>query len=188
MTNTTAPALSAASDLPDTALQLEHFLPYQLNVCSNRVSEALSRIYGERYQIGVPEWRVLVTLGQFETMTAKAIGLHSHMHKTKVSRAVAMLERRKLIGRRANRADMREAFLSLTPAGRDIYNDLAPSALEFARQLLDTIAPDDRAAFSRVVSKLSERAEQIARNIAKEIGGDRPEDHVNPVAKERFHG
>ena len=67
-------------------------------------------------------------------MTAKAIGAHSHMHKTKVSRAVALLERRKLVSRRANRADLREAFLSLTPAGRDIYDELAPIALEFRAQ------------------------------------------------------
>jgi DNA-binding MarR family transcriptional regulator len=41
-------------------------------------------------------------------MTAKAIGVH---HKTKVSRAVALLEGRKLVTRRTNRADLREAFL-----------------------------------------------------------------------------
>jgi len=35
------------------------------------------------------------------------------MHKTKVSRAVAELERRKYLTRRTNRADLREAFLSL---------------------------------------------------------------------------
>jgi DNA-binding MarR family transcriptional regulator len=56
---------------------------------------------------------VLVTLGQFGVMTGKAIGAHTHMHKTKVSRAVAFLERRKLIARRINRGDMRESFLSL---------------------------------------------------------------------------
>ena len=85
------------------------------------MSQALSRIYARRYNIGVPEWRVLVTLGQFGMMTGKAIGIHSHMHKTKVSRAVALLEERKLVVRRANRADMREAFLSLTAAGpRDL--------------------------------------------------------------------
>ena len=96
------------------------------------VSQALSRIYAERYSIGVPEWRVLVTLGQYGMMTGKAIGAHSHMHKTKVSRAVALLESRKLVTRRANRADLREAFLSLTPAGRAMYEDLAPVALDFA--------------------------------------------------------
>ena len=150
----------------EAALKLEDFLPYRLNVCANIVSNALSRIYAERYNIGVPEWRVLVTLGQFGMMTAKAIGIHSHMHKTKVSRAVAMLERRKLVTRRANRDDLREAFLSLTPAGRDIYSDLAPSALEFARKLMETVEPADRAALGRALNKLTERSAQIAADIA----------------------
>ena len=100
------------------ALKLEEFLPYRLNVCASLVSHVLSRIYADRYKIGVPEWRVLVTLGQFSAMTAKAIGTHSHMHKTKVSRAVALLERRKLVSGRANRADLREAFChSRVPVG-----------------------------------------------------------------------
>ena len=126
-----------AADTPvgrgDSApLKLEEFLPYRLNVVASLVSQALSRIYADRYAIGVPEWRVLVTLGQFGMMTGKAVGGHSHMHKTKVSRAVALLEKRKLVTRKANRADLRKAFLSLTPAGRAIYEDLAPIALDFA--------------------------------------------------------
>jgi DNA-binding MarR family transcriptional regulator len=159
--------MPAQSGSADAALRLDQFLPYRLNVCANMVSTALSAIYAGRYKIGVPEWRVLVTLGEFGLMTAKAIGVHSHMHKTKVSRAVAMLERRKLVARRVNRDDLREAFLSLTPAGRDIYNDLAPSALEFARQLMETIEPADRAALLRALTKLTERSTQIAADIAK---------------------
>ena len=152
------------------ALKLEEFLPYRLNVCASLVSLALSRIYAERYKIGVPEWRVLVTLGQFGMMTAKAIGGHSHMHKTKVSRAVALLERRKLVTRRANRADLREAFLSLTPAGRDIYSELAPIALDFAGQLLAVVDPADRTALDRALKKLTERSAQLLPDIAK--GGE----------------
>src|ERR1700722_11210699 len=110
-----------AAEAHAAPLKLEEFLPYQLYVVASLVSQALSRIYVDRYGIDVPEWRILVTLGQFETMTAKAIGAHSHMHKTKVSRAVGELEQRKLVVRRENRADRREAFLSLTPSGRAIY-------------------------------------------------------------------
>jgi DNA-binding MarR family transcriptional regulator len=153
------------------ALKLEEFLPYRLNVCASLVSQALSRIYAERYKIGVPEWRVLVTLGQFGAMTAKAIGAHSHMHKTKVSRAVALLERRKLVTRRANKADLREAFLSLTSPGRDVYNELAPIALDFARQLLETVDASDHAALDRAIKKLTERSAQLAPRIAN---GHRP--------------
>jgi DNA-binding MarR family transcriptional regulator len=158
-----APDMGRGENAP---LKLEQFLPYRLNVLATVVSLALSRIYSERYSIGIPEWRVLVTLGQYGTMTGKQIGAHSHMHKTKVSRAVAPLEKRKMITRRTNRADMREAFLSLTPAGREIYEDLAPIALEFTRRLSDAIEPADRAAFDRAISRLYERANKLSGEFA----------------------
>ncbi len=148
-------------------LKLEEFLPYRLNVVASVVSQALSRLYAARYGIGVPEWRVLVTLGQYGMMTGKAVGAHSHMHKTKVSRAVAQLEKRKLLTRRANRADLRESFLSLTPAGRAIYQDLAPIALDFAKRLAEVIEPADRAAFERAIDRLTESSAKLAAEVAK---------------------
>jgi DNA-binding MarR family transcriptional regulator len=161
MMKESAPAVGA------DALKLEEFLPYRLNVLASLTSQALSRIYADRYGIGVPEWRVLVTLGQYGMMTGKQIGAHSHMHKTKVSRAVAVLERRKLLARRTNREDLREAFLSLTPAGTTIYQELAPIALDFARKLSEVIEPCDRSAFERAVDKLTERSAKLAAEISK---------------------
>jgi DNA-binding MarR family transcriptional regulator len=164
-------AAGPASGRGDNApLKLEEFLPYRINVVASVVSQALSRIYADRYGIGVPEWRVLVTLGQFGMMTGKAVGLHSHMHKTKVSRAVALLEKRKLIARRANRADLRESFLTLTPPGRAMYDDLAPIALDFAKRLSDAMEPTDRAAFERAMDRLTDRAAKLAAEVAKGSG------------------
>src|SRR5512139_214445 len=128
------------------ALTLEGFLPHRLLVCAQFVSAALAKVHAGRHQIGVPEWRVLVVLAESGSMTAKAVGQRSHMHKTKVSRAVAVLEELELVARRANTADLREAFLSLTPAGRKIYEELAPGALEFAERLIAAVEPADRAA------------------------------------------
>src|ERR1700677_3164450 len=155
---------TAASDATvneEAPLKLEQFLPYQLNVVSSLVSQALSRVYARRYGIGVPEWRVLVTLGQFEAMTAKAIGAHTHMHKTKVSRAVAMMEKRRLLARRANREDKREAFLSLTAAGQAMYEEVAPHALDFAKRLTEILTPADREAFNRALKLLTARSAEL---------------------------
>jgi DNA-binding MarR family transcriptional regulator len=138
-------------------LELDEFLPHRLNVLSSLVSQALTRVYGV-YGIGIPEWRVLVSLGQFGVMTGKAIGERTHMHKTKVSRAVAQLERRKYLVRRPNREDLREAFLSLTAAGRAVYAELAPRAREFTDRLSEVVAPSDRPAFDRAVRQLTERS------------------------------
>src|SRR5262249_42417064 len=114
------------------------------------------RVYG-RYGIGIPEWRVLVTLGESGAMTGKAIGAHTHMHKTKVSRAVAQLEQRRFLNRRTNRADLRESFLSLTPAGRAVYEELAPSARPFREGPAEVAAPGDRAALDRPKRQLTKR-------------------------------
>jgi DNA-binding MarR family transcriptional regulator len=112
-----AASTPAQADGQAGLLKLEDFLPHRLNVLSSLVSQALTRVYGRR-GIGIPEWRVLVTLGENGVLTGKAVGAQTHMHKTKVSRAVAQLEQRKFVAKRANRADLRESFLSLTPAGR----------------------------------------------------------------------
>ena len=153
---------STAKEAPaeEPLLQLQDFLPHRLNVLSSLVSQALTRVYGA-YGIRIPEWRVLVSLGQFQVMTGKAIGARTHMHKTKVSRAVAQLEQRKFLTRHANRDDLREAFLSLTPAGRAVYEELAPRALEFTERLSEVVAPGDRAAFDRAMRQLTERSAKL---------------------------
>ncbi len=159
--NRSGPAAGEPKLGDEAPLKLEHFLPYQLNVVSSLVSQALSRVYARRYGIGVPEWRVVVTLGQYGVMTAKAIGAHTHMHKTKVSRAVALLEKRRLIARRANREDMRETFLSLTAAGRTMYEEVAPHALDFTRRLTEILSPGDREAFNRALQQLTARSADL---------------------------
>ena len=138
-------------------LELERFLPYRLNVVAEAVSRALSRLYAERYGIGIPEWRVLATLGQYERMTARDVGAHSRMHKTKVSRAVSDLETRGLVQRAANRDDKREAFLALTGKGRQIYADLAPLALGFEAEVMRGFSRGDLAAFDRMLRVIEER-------------------------------
>jgi DNA-binding MarR family transcriptional regulator len=152
--------LDAVASNQPALLKLEDFLPHRLNVLSSLVSLALTRVYG-RYGITIPEWRVLVTLGENGVMTGKAIGAHTHMHKTKVSRAVAQLEERKFVTRRANRADLRESFLALAPAGRAIYEELAPKALEFMDRLFEVVPAADRPAFDRAMKQLTRRSTDL---------------------------
>ncbi len=148
--------------MADAPLHLEQFLPYRLNVLAETVSQSLSRLYQKRYGLSIPEWRVLATLGQYDSMTAKQIGQHSHMHKTKVSRAVTALECRGFIARSVNADDNRESFLSLTTSGRQTYEAVAPEALAFETALLDTLDTDTRTVLDDLLSSLTERAETLA--------------------------
>jgi len=150
------------------SLELERFLPYRLNVVAESVSRALSRHYAERYGIGVPEWRVIATLGEHGRMTAKQVGAHSRMHKTKVSRAVAALEEKGLIRREPNEEDMREAFLALTGRGLHVYRDLVPRALAFERALDKSLGNSERAHLDAILRRLEDRAQELDVDVIHE--------------------
>jgi DNA-binding MarR family transcriptional regulator len=139
-------------------LILDDFLPYRLNRLADAVSRELARLYKERYGLTRPEWRTLATLGQFGTMTATAVSRHSAMHKTKVSRAVAELERRRWLTRKADPADRRVEHLALTAAGRKVYGELVPIARDFEARFLAKLDGRDRLAIPKALSLLEQAA------------------------------
>ena len=65
---------------------------------------------------------------------------------------------------------MRESFLSLTAAGRIIYEELAPHALDFARRLTDILTPGDRDAFQRALQQITDRSAQLVAEAIEQTG------------------
>jgi len=135
-------------------LVLEAFLPYRLNRLSAAVSQQLKAVYGKKYGLTVPEWRLLATLGQFGSLTAKQVGEHSAMHKTKVSRAVATLEKRRWLKRNRSDSDRREELLSLTRLGTGAYNSIYPEMARFERDIYARLRVRDLSALSRSLQAL----------------------------------
>ncbi len=144
-------------------LALEEFLPYRITRIGSEVSAQFRKIYGPEHDLTIPEWRVLATLGQFVEVSATAIGRHSAMHKTKVSRAVSGLEARRWLKRTPSGVDRREEILTLTPGGRRTYEAIVPKALAFERKILSELGPD-AAAFLAAVTRL-ELALRVGRQI-----------------------
>jgi len=140
--------------MPKTPLVLENFLPYRLSVMTNRISGALSRHYAERFGIGIPEWRVIANLGRHPGITANEVVERSAMDKVTVSRAVAALEKKKLVERRRDDGDKRKARLTLSKAGEKVYGEIVPLALGFERELLEKLTAEERRVLERVIDKL----------------------------------
>ncbi|MDX8450117.1 MarR family winged helix-turn-helix transcriptional regulator [Mesorhizobium captivum] len=137
-------------------LELESFLPYRLYRLADTVSREFSRIYKERHGLTRPEWRTLSGLGQRGTMTATELGEQSAMHKTKVSRAVAELERRRWLTRTPDESDRRVEHLTLTKAGLTAYREMVPLAKAFESELLARLGVEERAAIVSGVAALEE--------------------------------
>ncbi len=136
------------------ALVLADFVPFRLNRLADAVSRNLSEVYRRRFGLEIPEWRVLVTVGQRGDCTAQHIAASTRMHKTRVSRAVSGLEQRKLLARKLSGEDGRELRLHLTPAGRRTYEELVPLALERERSLLACLEAGGQRGFLAALSAL----------------------------------
>lgn len=143
--------------MPDRdILDLEHFLPYRLSVLSNRISQDIARLYADRFGLGITEWRVLAVLGRHHDIPAREVAERTAMDKVAVSRAIASLQAAGRIERQVRRDDRRHSMLRLSPAGRAIYDEVAPMALTYQRRLLEGLAPDERAALDRLLTRMEE--------------------------------
>ncbi len=118
------------------SFKLEKFIPYRLMVAAETVSMGFSVTYKEQFGMSRPEWRVLASLAQLQRATAKDIAAHSSMHKTKVSRAVFELEKRKWLLRKLDETDRRMEHLSLTKAGVAVHAKLVVHATAYQAKLL----------------------------------------------------
>jgi len=143
------------------ALVLDDFIPYRLSVASNEVSEAVSRVYRAMFGLSIPEWRVVAVVGETESLTQQAIGQRTAMDKVTVSRAAIRLEARDLIARRPDPQDGRAHQLNLTDAGRTLYHQVAPRALDLERRLFESFSEDER----RVLATMLRRIEIAARAL-----------------------
>jgi DNA-binding MarR family transcriptional regulator len=144
------------------ALRLDAFLPYRLSVASNAVSDAIASAYRALFGLAIPEWRLVAVIAEADAITPQAVAERTRMDKVTVSRAAAALTGRGLLRRTPNPRDARSHLLALTAAGRRLYAEVAPKALELEARLFDGWSSDDRAALEAALKRLETAAGSLA--------------------------
>jgi DNA-binding MarR family transcriptional regulator len=137
--------------------QLTRFLPFRLNRLAAEISERLSALYAERFEIDIPQWRVLATLSSGNGWTAKAIVASTRTHKSTISRAVEALSKRGLVEAVQSPEDKRAYHLRLTAQGRQLFVKLEPLVLDYEKELMARLGERDGRRLTRAVTAL-ERA------------------------------
>ena len=142
-------------------LLLENFLPYRLAVTSNTISTTLARAYDKRFNVSIPEWRVIAVLGRFPGLSAVEVAERTLMDKVAVSRAVTKLIKNGRIVREFADTDKRRSILNLSIIGKELHDKIAILALEFERELKQEFSPEEMENLNRAIEKLLVRASLI---------------------------
>lgn len=138
------------------AIALEKFIPYQLSIVSNTVSEAIAREYRQRFDLGMTEWRVMAVVARFDGdgLSARAVARLTAMDKVAISRALARLVRKGLVLRRTHDGDKRRSVLRLSAAGWRIHDAVAPLARRHERAFLAALDAEEQRWLARILGKL----------------------------------
>jgi DNA-binding MarR family transcriptional regulator len=142
-------------------LHLDRFVPYRLAVLTNIVSMSIANAYEQEFGLTIPEWRVLAVLARYPNLSAIEVSERAAMDKVAVSRAVQSLIAAKRIVRDHDKGDRRRSILKLSTAGKSVYTRVAPLALRYERELLNTLSTHDRRALNRLIGRLIERAREL---------------------------
>lgn len=145
----------------DKDLRLENFLPYRLAVLSNTVSTTVARAYDKRFNISIPEWRVIAVLGRFPGLSAVEVAERTLMDKVAVSRAVTKLIKNGRIDREFADADKRRSILNLSEDGKKLHDEIADLALQFERDLLEGFSTEEIDDLNNIMERLLARASLI---------------------------
>lgn len=144
-------------------LELETFFPYRLALLAQAVSQSMSQVYGERFDLSRDEWRVLAALAQASPIRTAAVIERTTLDKVSVSRALQRLQGKALVARETDPDDARGYLVRLLPSGRTLLRRIVPMVQERERFLLDTLDPAERAALDAALDKLLTRARELAR-------------------------
>jgi len=110
----------------DNRIALESFLLHQFSVIASRVSRGLARLYVVRFDLTVPEWRIMTVLGRFPGVSANEVCELTAMDKVRVSRGVARLLQFERIRRGSDPSDRRRSKLYLSDTGLRSMTRLSP--------------------------------------------------------------
>jgi DNA-binding MarR family transcriptional regulator len=144
-------------------ITLSKFLPYQLSITSNAVSDLIARSYHGRFGLKIPEWRVLAVLAEQGPSTQRDLSLATQMDKVTVNRASAAMVERGLVARAPNAADGRSHHLAMTALGDELYTQIVPLALAVEADIESILGQSEAATLFALLAKLQSRVADMER-------------------------
>jgi DNA-binding MarR family transcriptional regulator len=118
------------------------------------------------------EWRILALLAQGDGLMSSELAGRAQLDRARTSRAVTALAAKQLVSRNPRPGDRRSVMLSLTPAGRALFDALFPQVAAINRSLLGALDDAELERLDTALATLQARADTLVQAQAR-LGGAR---------------
>lgn len=152
------PVFQSTADRANVSLSddfsLSDFLPYQATVLGSRLSSLISSVYGRKFNVTLPEWRVLVHLNEEEKISVRDIYKRIELDKVSISRAAKNLEAKGFVFKKTDESDRRLVSLSLTEKGKELIHSIVPVARQYEKQICSSLSAEEEDELRSLIKKL----------------------------------
>ena len=182
-------------------MDINAYVPCQMAALTHSIMRSVASVFELRFNISVPEWKVLAIIAEKPGLSAVAVAHLAEMDTVAVSRAVSKLMDRNLVARELDNEDRRRSILDLSPEGLELYSEISPLAAELEASLFENFTDDERRVFEKAIATLRARSVTFAdafqrtprnvmatRPMAHAANGDRFRPRVAPLLATPLNG
>ncbi len=152
----------ARASLAKAAALTPEMVGFRLLKLTNLLSRPFFGRFAKQHALTLTEWRTMVVLANRPGSAAQDVSAATGLHAMNISRALAGLRAAGRVEEARDPDNHRRTLLWLTKAGQRTFEEIAPHSELQAQMLLDVLSPSELTALSRIVDKLTARAEEIA--------------------------
>ncbi len=126
----------------------------RFNYLALRYNQPLYGWVEERFGLARIEFVVIYSLSLQDGITASEISASTAFPKNTLSRAVNRLIKLGYVARRTDAIDRRQQFLSLSPAGRTVYEEALPRFVALEEEMLAPLSLVERETLAALMAKV----------------------------------
>jgi DNA-binding MarR family transcriptional regulator len=143
-------------------IDIDLYVPALINTLSSKLTASASVTYRSALGVSIVEWRMLVALERSgRSLSVYELAALVGQDKGPVSRALRRLESKRLVTVEAAERG-RRLEVTVTPAGRDLYQQSLPLAGERESRLLEGLSQTERDQLVVLLRKMLDRVPTVA--------------------------
>ena len=145
---------------------IDDLLLYRLGRLSATAGAMVVRLCEGGYGITRREWAVVAHLYENGSLPPSVLAERMHRDRARTSRALTALVKKQLVLRTVTPGDRRSVQVELTPAGRQLYDELMPQIQAINGQILGALQADEVVSFDDALARLQLRAQSLVTELS----------------------
>lgn len=139
----------------DADTPISEYLSFKISVLYRLMVRRSARFLNSEYDLSVAEWWTIGQLAVNSPSTVSELVDTTQNDKAQVSRSATSLIAKGFVQKQDNPLDKRSSLLSLTEAGRELYEQVIPVRQKTQNLLLDQLTEEERQITEQAIKKMT---------------------------------